>query len=651
MIDVSRARDLAVANLLAQQSARGDWEGEMVWCPMITAQYAIVRTIVGRPVDPDTRDGIVRYLKSTRTADGAWGLHPEAASSVFVTTLAYVALRLLGAGPDEPLTKDARRWLERRPEHEGVLAMPTWGRLWLALLGLYDWRAVAPCPPELLLLPRSLPFHPSRYYCHTRLIYLAMAYLYGRRFTTNPRGLRHELAHELYGAPLDRVDFGAHRDRIGTTDLAVEPGPWLALARRGARVWERVHPGRVRRRALAVAVDRIVYEQRASRYHALSPVNGLLNCVALFAHDPRHPDLDASLAGLEAWRWQDTDGGVRFTGARSNSWDTAFALEALAAAGHDRAAPDALRGYRFLRDAQMRDELPQPGAHDRDPITGGWCFSDGTHRWPVSDCAAEAVSALLAVEDVAALAPAPADRIAADRLRDAAAFLLSRQNADGGFATYERRRGSAWLERLNPSEMFTRCMTEQSYTECTASALVALARLRSRLVPPPPALDTAMSRAVAFLRTTQRPDGSVPGFWGVNFTYGAFHFVRGLRAAGVSADDRQLQHAAAWLTGRQRADGGWGEHWSGCRDEQWVEHEDSQVVMTSWALLALLDVLGPAADAVHRGVAWLAARQKPDGSFPGGAVNGVFFGTAMLDYRLYPVYFPAWALARAAARP
>jgi hypothetical protein len=39
----------------------------------------------------------------------------------------------------------------------------------------------------------------------------------------------------------------------------------------------------------------------------------------------------------------------------------------------------------------------------------------------------------------------------------------------------------------------------------------------------------------------------------------------------------------------------------------------------------------------------------PDGRWPPEAVNGVFFGSAMLDYRLYRVYFPARALARCAA--
>jgi len=69
-------------------------------------------------------------------------------------------------------------------------------------------------------------------------------------------------------------------------------------------------------------------------------------------------------------------------------------------------------------------------------------------------------------------------------------------------------------------------------------------------------------------------------------------------------------------------------------------------VMTSWALLALLDIVGPDSEAVARGVQWLRTRQNPDGSWPREAVNGVFFGSAMLDYRLYRMYFPAWALAR-----
>jgi 2,3-oxidosqualene cyclase len=616
----------------------------MVWCPLILAQRVIVHRVVGRAPHSAARAGMLRHFEVTRTPDGVWGLHPDASGSVFVTTLVYVAFRLLGVPADDPLALTARRWLHAQPG--GVLAVPTWGKLWLALLDLYDYRGINPCPPELLLLPGWLPIHPRRYYCHTRHIYLAMSYLYARRVRAALGPLADALRQELYGLPRAGDPFAAGRHAVSATDLSVRPG-WTARRLSDLLVlYERVAPAALRRRALARGLERIIYEQRQSRYQALSPVNGLLNCLALWAQDPAHADLEPSLAGVEAWRWEDREAGVRYAGARSHTWDTAFSAQALLEGPVDTAAREALRrAYRFLASAQLTEELPDPAAVDRDPIRGGWCFSDGAHRWPVSDCTAEALIAVLRIH--AAPEVAPADRIPLERLRDAVLFILARQNADGGFATYERRRGSRLLEGLNPSEMFRHCMTEGSYVECTGSAIAALAAFRAAY---PGVLDERIGRAmdagVRFLRAAQRPDGGYAGFWGINFTYAAFHAVRGLRAAGVAASDPGLARAAAWLIRVQRADGGWGEHYSGCVTDRYVEHRESQAVMTSWALLALMDIVGARAAPVERGVTWLAGRQRADGSWPPEAVNGVFFGTAMLDYRLYRSYFPAWALAR-----
>ena len=617
----------------------------MVWCPMITAQYVLVQRLVGRAIPVARADGLRHYFFGTRTADGVWGLHPEASGSVFVTALVYVALRLLGLGRDEPALKDARDWLHRQPG--GVPAIPTWGKFWLALAGLYGWPGVNPTPPELFLLPRWAPFHPSRWYCHTRAIYLAMACLQGWEHGAALGGLRDELREELYGAPWSSLDFAAHAGVVSPVDLHAAPGRVLralqALLRRAP-----VFAG-VRRRALAACRRRVADEQRASAYQALSPVSGLLACVALHAADPAHADLVRSLDGVEAWRWED-ERGVRYAGARSNAWDTAFSLRALSTAPVSRTATvDALaRGYAFLRDTQLREELADRRGQDRDALDGGWCFSDGAHRWPVSDCAGEAVSALLALHEGAV---APGERIAPERLRRAAEFIMARQNSDGGFSTYERQRGPGWLDRLNPSEMFGRCMIDPSYVECTASSIGALARLRAaEPSQDSPGIARAIADGAAYLRRRQNPDGSLPASWGIHFTYAIFHFTEGLRATGVPATDLALRRAAAWLVAHQRPDGGWGEHWTAARDDRYVEHPRSQPVMTAWALLALLEIVGPAHASVVRGVEWLLERQREDGGWDADAVNGVFFGSAMLDYRFYPAYFPTWALARFVAK-
>ncbi len=614
----------------------------MVWCTMILSQYIIVNCVAGRPIDANTREKMIRYFRVSRTPEGAWGLHPESGGYVFFTTLAYVALRLLGVDPEDSLTSTARKWLHA--QNGGVLAIPSWGKFWLATLGLYGYEGVNPVPPEMFLLPKSLPFHPHHYYCHTRLIYLGMSYLYGSRARANLGPITGDLRQELYGVPFESIDFSKHRHELAETDVYVPPTAALRFAYDNLRLYERFHLPGFRKDALDRCFELIIAEQKASRYQGISPVNGLLNCLAIWSKDPDHPELAPSLEGMDKWKWEDEPEGIRFVGARSNSWDTAFAMLALMESPDGaRANARALReAYGFLRDVQMTREIAGYHEQGRDPAIGGWCFSDGAHRWPVSDCTAEALCAVLKARP---LIP-DAEQISEERIQWAAEFVLYRQNDDGGFGTYERRRGSGWLEAVNPSEMFGQCMTERSYIECTASCISALAHVRETYPGMLRAkIDDAISHGVRFLKSCQLPDGSYEGFWGINFTYAIFHVVKGLRAAGVEANDPALTRAAEWLIGKQKADGGWGEHYTSCLKGEYVEHPQSQVVMTSWALLALLEIV-PESASVTRGMDWLTAQQHPDGSWPSQAVNGVFFGSAMLNYRLYKSYFPVWALSR-----
>jgi lanosterol synthase len=653
----------AMGHLLSLQNATGHWEAEMVWNTMLLSQYVLVRRIVGGrhwPIEENVRRGIVRHYQVTRRADGSWGMHGEGEGYVFMTALAYVALRVLGLGKDDPLVAPARRWLRAHDDHRcappaaqgrrarGVLAIPSWGKFWLAMLGLYEYSGVNPIPPELFLLPDSLPLHPNNYYCHTRYIYLGIAYLYGRRFRADLGPLTDELRDELYGVSYAGINFAAHRHDLAASDLFVRPSAPLRAVWDALALVERRPIARLRRRALAHCFRRIVYEQEASRCQGLSPVNGLLNCLALFSVDARHPLLDRSLDAMESWKWEDAVEGIRYAGAHSTAWDTAFALRALLST--PRPAPRARRAvaaaYAWLARTQMQEELPGHAAERREPILGGWCFSDGQHRWPVSDCTAEALSAILEAR-VRGLEPAA--RLSDERLLQAVEFILRRQNDDGGFGSYERRRGGALLEWVNPSEMYGNCMTERSYTECTASCVGALARFRRQF---PGALgarlDEAIARGVALLRARQLDDGSYRGFWGVNFTYAIFHVVEALLAAGVPPADPAIARAAEWLLSKQKPDGGWGEHFTSCLSETYVEHPESQAAMTAWALLALVEVLGRDAPAVVRAAACLERMQRADGSWPRQAQSGVFFSTAMLDYRLYKDVFPAWALAKAA---
>ena len=105
-----------------------------------------------------------------------------------------------------------------------------------------------------------------------------------------------------------------------------------------------------------------------------------------------------------------------------------------------------------------------------------------------------------------------------------------------------------------------------------------------------------------------------------------------------------------FLQARQRPDGGWGESFLGNlhgEDIPLAADEPSLAVQTAWAVLALLRAAPErAVDTIDRGIAYLLATQDERGGWPTERASGVFFNTAVLEYRLYKEVFPTWALAR-----
>ncbi|MCS6863940.1 MAG: 2,3-oxidosqualene cyclase [Gemmataceae bacterium] len=629
----------AIDDLLARQHAKGYWEGEMVWCPVVTAQVVISRHIAGHPFSPSEKQRLWLYFQRTQTSAGSFGLHAEHSGSVFVTSLVYVAARLLGMAADHPLTARARRWLQ---SHGGILAAPTWGKFWLALMGLYGWEGVRPLLPELVLLPRWLPFHPLRFYCHTRYIYLAMAVLQSHRVRFNLGPITQDLIHELYGPRGLPPSFRPYRYHFASEDLIEPPGWILRLVEGILSVYDRHASRSLRQRACRRCLESILRELRTNHFRSLSPVNNTLN--ALIFHWQNQPEeTQRCIAGFEYYRVDDDQDGLRYAGGSTTVWDTAFALEALLAdpSMARRYERQLLRAYEFLAANQMTESLADRDPTWPDDASGGWCLGTAEHAWPVSDCTAEALAAVLGIHKVCEV-PCP---ISSARLDQAVEFILSRQNADGGFGSYEQAKAPRWIERWNPSEMFTQCMTDQSYIECTGSSLVALSRYREAFPHKQShRLQRAIDRGVRFLLQRQRSDGAFPGAWGIYLTYGTFHAVRGLRAAGVPVEHPRLQAAAQWLMTHQRTDGGWGEHFSSCLRGAYVENPQSLPSMTSWAVIALAEVVGSQHPAVRRGANWLYVHYNSARYLE--IVNGVFFGSAMLRYELYPVYFPVWAMLR-----
>jgi squalene-hopene/tetraprenyl-beta-curcumene cyclase len=158
----------------------------------------------------------------------------------------------------------------------------------------------------------------------------------------------------------------------------------------------------------------------------------------------------------------------------------------------------------------------------------------------------------------------------------------------------------------------------------------------------------AVSGALAFLRHEQELDGSWFGRWGTNYIYGTWSVLAAFHGAGVDPAAPEVRRAVAWLLARQRPDGGWGEdgrsYWPGA---PWGEAAASTASQTAWALLALMAAGETANPAVAHGVAYLIATQKPNGEWDEPWYTAVGFPRVFyLRYHGYPAYFPLWALAR-----
>jgi squalene/oxidosqualene cyclase-like protein len=633
----------ALAHIASTQDASGSWKGDYGGPLFLLPIFIATARTVGYRMDDGTRSGMDAYLRAHQNGDGGWGLHVEGKSHVFTTVLSYVALRFLDAVPDDPALVRAREFLR---SHGGPLASASWGKFTLAVLGLYDWDGLHPVPPELWLLPEILPFHPSRLWCHSRMVYLPMAYLYGRRSTVPLDDTLIALRSELYGnVRWEEIDWRAARDTVAATDLYVPHSSLARLASRALGFFERRHSPKQRRRAIARVLEIIRAEDAATDYICLGPVNKLFNTLVWHFENPGGPELTRHTARLPDYLWRAKD-GVKMQGYNSSQlWDTAFMVQAIFATGREAGHREVLRSAaRYIDQNQVVGDVPDRERAYRDASRGGWPFSTRAHGWPISDCTAEGLKASLL------LAPHVEAPISHDRLRAAADLLLSMQNPDGGWATYEKTRGPAWLERLNPSDCFADIMIDPSYVECTSAAVQALDAFRSRH-PGERKGDVvaAIDGGREFMLRAQREDGSWEGSWGICFTYGTWFGMCGLRAAGVDTTHPALTRAAEFLVGKQLPDGGWGETAESCRSRAYVHAEAGQAVMTSWALLALAAAGRAESEPVRRGVAFLTARQRPDGSFPEERIAGMFNKTCAIHYDNYLKIFPVWALG--ALRP
>jgi squalene-hopene/tetraprenyl-beta-curcumene cyclase len=611
--------------LLRLQRPEGYWQAPLEANAEMNAEY-IIFTHFMDCVDPQEEAKLKKMLLDLQQPDGSWSLFTGGEGYLSTSIEAYFALKLAGmrAG-DEEMTQ-GRRWILSQG---GVAKCGALARFYLAAMGQLPWEATTAVPIELALLPNWFPINVYELSSWARGTVFGLMLLQAARPTVKVSYEAGIL--ELYIEPPHFTRFRppAARRRLSLRGAFNLLDPVL-------RAWNRRPLEALRSRALKAAEQWILEHQEANgSWGGIEPCY-LLSAMALKAIGYRqdHPVLKKAIEASRELIW-DMGDKILYQPCVSPNWDTGLAAKALIESGVRPDDEGLLKAARWLIDHQIFKRgdwsVKRPKLEP-----GGWAFEFFNDCYPDVDDSAVILGVLAATpfHDSAAREKA---------IRAGANWVMGMQSRDGGFAAFDADNDSTWLNDLPFADV--EAVTDPSCPDLTGRVLEMMAAVGYRAEHP------VARRAIDWLRKAQDADGAWWGRWGVNYIYGTFSALAGLRAIGVNMSEPWIVRAVQWLKDHQNPDGGWGESPLSDKDRNWRGRGTSTASQTAWALIGLLAGEDAISDNVRRGVDWLLERQNEGGSWDEAEFTGTGFPNHFyLRYHMYPHYFPLMALGRFRSR-
>ena len=590
----------------------------------IPAEYILLRHYLGEPVDAALEAKITAYLLRVQSADGGWPLFHAGAFNISASVKAYFALKMMGRDIDSGEMRRARDAIRARG---GASTVNVFTRALLALFGVVGWRAVPVMPVEIMLLPKWFPFHLDKISYWARTVIAPLLVL----------GALKPRARNPKGVGIDELFLEAPESVGGISRAEHQSRAWFAFFRAVDAVLRRVEPffpkgprKRAMDKALAFVVERLNGEDGLG---AIFPA--MANSVMMFDaldYPSQHPkrlaarrSIDKLLVVGEAEAYCQP--------CVSPVWDTALACHALMEAGDARSIDAAEAGLGWLAPRQVLDVVGDWAARRPNATPGGWAFQYANPYYPDLDDTAVVVMAMDRAQKTGA------HQRYVEAIQRGRAWVAELQSRDGGWGAFDADNSHHYLNNIPFSDHGA--LLDPPTEDVTGRCVSMLAQLGETESP-------ALRDGVAFLRRTQRADGSWFGRWGLNYIYGTWSALCALRAAGFDADASETRRARDWLLHIQNTDGGWGEGGESYGlDYRGYEKAPSTASQTAWALLGLMAAGAIAHPAVSRGVDYLLATQAADGGWREDLFTATGFPRVFyLRYHGYPRFFPLWALAR-----
>ncbi|MGO8767071.1 MAG: squalene--hopene cyclase [Limisphaerales bacterium] len=604
--------------LLGEQKPEGYWNGELLVDSTLVSDM-VVYHYWDRSVDKEWQRKAVNHLFSRQLPDGGWNIYYGGPSEVNATVKAYLALKLAGVRVTDPRMLRAR---QTALSLGGVPRMNTFSKLCLALLGLYPWEFVPTIPCEVLLLGKwfHVNFWDMSNWSRGMLVPLAI--------------INHFKPTRPVSVNLDEL----YPQGLNERDLALAPDPekvswrnfflWLDRLHKFAEWFaeHNIHP--FRKKALKKCerwmLDRF---QGSDGLAAIFPA--MLNSVIalkVLGYQENNPILKRELRELKRLQHEEKD-SLRIEPCFSPVWDTAIVAICLHESGILESHPALKKSVEWLMEREIRFAGDWVHKNPARVEPSGWVFEFNNQWNPDVD---DTAMVLLALRKIPTDDPKKRDEC----FRRGLDWMLSFQCKDGGWAAFDKNCTNNILEKVPFADH--NAMLDPECADITARILELLGYENWDKQHP------QIRRAIEFIRNHQEPDGSWYGRWGVNYIYGTWQVLRGMRAMNWDMDEEWLQRARLWLESVQLDDGGWGERCNSYDDPIYKGQGPSTASQTAWAVMGLCAFGDPENPALKRGVEYLVRTQNADGSWTEHETTGT--GFPKVFYLKYDIYRNAWPL-------
>ena len=604
--------------LLSEQKPEGYWVGELMVDSTLVSDTVAYHHWNGK-VDAAWQRKAVNQLFSMQLPDGGWNIYFGGPSEVNATIKAYLALKLAGVSVTDRRMLKAR---EMALHLGGVPRMNTFSKLYLALIGLYSWEYVPTIPCEVLLIGKwfHVNFWDMSNWSRGMLVPLAIINHF------KPTRPVHVTLDELYP------------DGIHERDLALAPDPekislrnfflWLDRLHKLAE-WFAEHSIHPFRKTALKKCEHWMLErfEGSDGLAAIFPamLNALIALKAL-GYSDEHPEVIRAAHELKKLE-HETEDSVRIEPCFSPVWDTAIVAICLRESGVPEDHPAMKKAAEWLMEKEIRFAGDWIHKNPAKVEPSGWVFEYANQWNPDVD---DTAMVLLALRKIPTDNPQKRDAAFQRGLK----WMMTFQCRDGGWAAFDKDCTNNILEKVPFADH--NAMLDPECADITARILELLgyegwSRGHQQI-----------ADALDYVKSEQEEDGSWYGRWGVNYIYGTWQVLRGMRALRLDMKEAWLQRGRAWLESVQHDDGGWGERCNTYDDPVFKGQGPSTASQTAWAVMGLCAFDDPENPALIRGIEYLVQTQNADGSWTEHETTGT--GFPKVFYLKYDMYRNAWPL-------